>query len=181
MRLWRNLPLVLGLLLLLGGCGPVLSKEALHQVNWGIDYSRVRADPAAFRGKTLLLGGRILEADINREGTSLEILKYTLGGRDRPEEPDEMNGRFLARTDRFLDPDRFRAGRLVTLTGTVIGEQTKPLGGSAYRYPVFRIDAIYLWPEPTPYYYYPYPPPPPYPYYYYNPFGYPYPYPFWYR
>lgn len=180
MRRYCVLALGVGLFLLLGGCGPVLSKEALRQVNWGVDYSRVRADPQAYRGKTLLLGGRILEADINREGTSLEVLKFTLGQRDYPEKPDEMNGRFLARTDRFLDPDRYRAGRLITLTGTVVGEQSKPLGKSMYRYPVFRIDAIYLWPEPYPpgpyyYYYSPYPPPP----FYYDPFWYPYP--FWYR
>ncbi|HKK00749.1 MAG TPA: Slp family lipoprotein, partial [Desulfuromonadales bacterium] len=68
---------------------------------------------------------------------------------------------------------------LISLVGKVAGEQTRPLGGVKYRYPVLDISEFHVWvPERMKY-----PPPPPYYYdpYYYDPFFVnPYFYPYWY-
>ena len=52
----------LGLLLLLailGGCGSVLSKDALYGVNYEVDYAQLKASPESHLGKTLIVGGMI--------------------------------------------------------------------------------------------------------------------------
>jgi outer membrane lipoprotein len=172
------------LLLLLGGCSHVLSRDALLDVEPGVDFAQVKANPDAYKGKTLLLGGLIIETRMSREGTTLEVLSYTLDRWGEPLAADEAGGRFLARTGRFLDPELYRQGLFVTLTGTVEGVETRPLHNYDYVYPVFRIAEAYLWSQRTsayPYGYYdpfyPWGPYPYYPYYYYrDPFWYD---PFW--
>ena len=169
---------VLGMLFLLSGCAHVLSDQALQAVDPTVEYAQVRSDPEAWRGSTLVLGGRIIDVKNEKEGSTLEILRYTLDRVGQPIAADEAGGRFLARSERFLDPEIYEAGRLVTLTGTVEGSETRPLGGGDYVYPVFRLGEIQLLREP--YRSYPYAP-----YYYdYPHFGYPfydpwYPYRFW--
>ncbi|MEZ4601326.1 MAG: Slp family lipoprotein [Syntrophotaleaceae bacterium] len=173
----KNLLTFFGLLImaaLLAGCGSVLSEDALSRVNYAVDYPQIKANPDRHVGKTLILGGMILENNVSNEGTTLEILKYTLDDQDNPENPDEPMGRFLAKTSRLLDPSVYESGRLVTMTGTLTGTEVKPLQKANYTYPVFEIEELVLVPERT-YrdYYYPYYP------YYYDPFYWRYPY--WHR
>lgn len=172
----KALALLCGLFLFLGGCAHVLSKEALNQVDPVLEYAEVKANPEAYRGKTLLLGGLIVDNKVSREESSLEVLRYTLDRYGEPVAVDEAGGRFLVRSDRFLDPELYRAGILITLTGSVLGRETHPLKGVDYTYPVFRLGESYLWSRQyrEPYYYDPFFYGPYYPYWYpYGPFWYP--------
>lgn len=173
----------IGVWLLLGcACSHVLSEEALHRVDPTLDYGRVKADPNAYLGSTLLLGGMLVDNRIDGGGTTLEVFAYRLDDYGQPLAPDEAAGRFLARTTAFLDPELYRAGALVTLAGTVTGQQRRKLESIDYLYPVFRIDELHLWRRgpAVPTYYDPYYPWPPYPYYYPYPYLYRHPYgPFW--
>jgi outer membrane lipoprotein len=176
--------LLIGLaVLLLAGCGGhVLSQEALRQVDDELDLTQVLATPDAFVGRTLLLGGPILDIQVGREGTTLEVLNYRL---DRWGEPRAQRaGRFLVVTEQFLDPEIYRVGTYVTLTGTVRGSEVRPLRDGEYRYPLLAAGEVHRWSPryyTTPDYYWPSP--------YWNPYqpwsmwGYP-PYYFhdpWYR
>lgn len=169
--------LLSALLSLLAGCGSVLSKDALSGVNYEVEYPRLKASPETHLGKTVILGGLILENRITDDGSTLEILKYSLDKRDEPQDPDEASGRFLAHSQRLLDPSLYKAGKLVTLTGTLRGSEVRLLQKANYHYPVFEIGELYLWPEVRyegayPYYrYYD-----PFPYWYRYPYGYRYPY-----
>lgn len=173
-KLWS----VFGLLILTGmlaGCGSVLSKDALLSVDYEVDYALLKTAPDRYEGKTVILGGLILNNEVSDAGSTLEILKYTLDKRDEPQDPDESNGRFLAKSSRLLDPSIYKEGKLVTLTGTFRGVEVHPLQKANYQYPVFEIGELYLWPE-MQYerrypYYYPY---------YYDPFPY-WHYPYWHR
>ncbi|MBD3314347.1 MAG: hypothetical protein GF344_01055, partial [Chitinivibrionales bacterium] len=85
-------------------------------------------------------------------------------------------GRFLAQTTRFLDPELYNKGIVITVAGTVTGAKTLPLGETTYRYPVITIRELEVWtgdlyrdgdyyyrrpqwwgPYYGPYYHYPYP------------------------
>ena len=165
---------LLGIFLLLSGCAHVLSDQALQAVDPAAEFAQVKADPEAWRGSTLVLGGRIIEVKNEQEGSTLEILRYTLDRFGQPISVDEAGGRFLVRTGGFLDPEVYETGRLVTLAGTAEGSETRPVDGVDYVYPVFRLGEIRLlreayWSYPyAPYYYgYPYYG---YPYYYGDPF-----------
>lgn len=162
----------------LSGCAHVLSYEALKTIDSDATFAAVKTDPAAHQGQTLELGGLIIAVETAREGTTLEIMRYALDPWGEPRRADEISGRFLARVERFLDPELYKPGRLVTLTGTVAGQETREVSGVPYTYPLFTIGEIYLWQHPTGrydarihgYFYYSYP-------YYYNPYYYD---PWWY-
>ncbi len=162
------LSLLAGFALFAGGCSPVLSRSALEKVDRGVDFAQVKADADAHRGSTLLLAGLIVGNHTDQEGTTLELLHYFTDRWGQPSDPDEAGGRFLVRSGRFLDPELYRRGLFVTLTGTVAGEQTKALQGRDYRYPLFTLGEIHLWLPPEPGYNWPGGP-------YYNPFA-PWPY-----
>jgi len=172
-------PLLLQVLLL-GGCAHVLSRKALLDVDPTLTFAEVKTNPEAYRGKALVLGGLLLDTRPDRQGTTLEVLNYTLDRWGEPQTVDEAGGRFLARADRFLDPEIYQPGLFVTLTGTVQGAGTRTLKDYEYVYPLFAITEIHLWNRPPLAYYpygyydpfYPWWPYPPYPYFYDDPFWY---------
>lgn len=146
----RNILLILAALSV-AGCGShILSQEALQQVDEGINVAQVLANPEAFTGQTLLLGGPIVDIKTDREGTTLEILNYQLDRWGEPRAPQE--GRFLVSTEQFLDPEIYRVGTFVTMTGTVVGSEVRPLRDGEYRYPVLTAGEIKRW-TPYPHYY----------------------------
>ncbi len=134
-------------LVVLAGCGSVLSKDALYGINYEVDYLRLRESPETHVGKTVIVGGRILDNRLDESGTTLEILRYTLNQRDEPRSADEASGRFLARTPVLLDPGIYQEGRLVTLAATLQGVEERLLHNRTYRYPLFSIEELYLVPE----------------------------------
>ncbi len=153
-------------LFVLVGCGGVrvLPQAAMEQVDPSVDLSLVKDDPQRYVGTTILLGGRILENRSTREGSLLEVLPYRLDRSGRPLEIDEQAGRFLARSQRFLDPEIYERGSLVTMTGTVLGAGTSTLNEVTYHWPLFQVGSAYIWRadryydhyrHPYPYYRYP--------------------------
>jgi outer membrane lipoprotein len=164
---------VIPLLLLLGGCtAHVLSRNALLDVDPNTDFNQVKSDTQAHLGKTLVLGGMIIGNQLNQEGTTLEVLRYSLNRWGEPQKVDEAGGRFLARSDRILDPELYKPSLFVTLTGVLRGEETGTLQNYDYVYPVFQITEIHVWnrfASYPPYGYYPWGP---YPNYYGDPFWY---------
>ncbi|BCR06893.1 membrane protein [Desulfuromonas versatilis] len=179
----RRICLAALLALALTGCSHVLSKEALVEVDPLLEFEQVKSNPERYRERTLVVGGLILDNNVSPEGTELEVLRYSLDRWGWPGDADEAGGRFLARSEKLLDPALYKPGRLVTLSGRVAGSQSRPLQDSTYHYPVFAIGEIYLWPEyrersyfdDYPYYgppYHPYYHPPYYPYWHHYPYRY---------
>lgn len=156
----------------LSGCAMrVLPEEALREVDPSVHYEMVKDDPERYTGTTLLLGGRILRNDADASGSTLEVLRYELDRWGYPTDVDEQGGRFLARIDRFLDPEVYKKDRFIVLTGTLTGVETRELNGVPYRYPVFRIRSGKVF-QRSPGEFAPYG----YPHPYYRPYGYD---PFW--
>ncbi|MGB5487169.1 MAG: Slp family lipoprotein, partial [Lysobacterales bacterium] len=65
-------------------------------------------------------GGVILETRPESEYTCFEILARELQTSMRPQKSDQANGRFIACKPGFYDPEVFKKGREVTVTGKVI-------------------------------------------------------------
>ena len=150
------------------------------RISRDISFPALKAEPEAFRGRWVVLGGKVLSAKRVKDETPIEVLELPLDKTDRPMPTlTGSRGRFLAVQQEFLDPATVSAGSLVSLVGEVIGERTMPLDEMTYKYPVVRIETLKLWPEPT---LYEYPSPYPYPYwsrrypFWRDPFWGPYPY-----
>jgi len=145
----------------------VISKNVRAEVDPTLSFRQVLQDPDAFRGKTVLWGGEIVQTTNQKDGSTLiEILERHLGRQGEPDETSPSEGRFQVLSEEYMDPYVYRRGRKITVAGEILGEKIKPLGEMDYRYPLISIKQIYLWPV---YYYVPSP------YYYYDPWWGPYP------
>lgn len=154
--------------LALSGCASVFPGQMLQGVDRSLTVGVLRSDPDRYRDARVVLAGEIIDTRSRAGGTEIEVLSRPLGDGDAPRRTDQTEGRFIMVAPDFLDPAVYARGRRVSMVGTVVGGEERPLGGQPYRYVVTRPDQIYLWPLPSPYGY-----PYPYPY-----AGYPYPYSF---
>ena len=138
---------VLAAMFLLTGCAHVISKEALNEVDTSVTFVQVAQDPDAYKGKTVLFGGDIIEAQNLQGRTLVIVLQRPLGRRGEPAAGDVSEGRFILRNPEFLDPAIYSPGRKITVAGTVVGKEMRPLGEIEYTYPVIEKRELYLWPE----------------------------------
>lgn len=139
------------LLLLASACVHPISKQLRNEAQKDkISFTTVLADPATGKGKTVLWGGRIVEATNLKEGTEIIVLETPLDFLGQPDSAETSRGRFIARSPEFLDPAIYSQDRKITLAGEVAGAEEKALGETTYRYPVIIIRELYLWEKPSP-------------------------------
>ena len=133
--------------LLMVGCTPVISDNVLKSIDKNVTYQALLENPDQYRGKTLLLGGSILETTPMADKTVIMVLQYPLASNNQPDLTSVSKGRFLVETEGFLDPAVYRAGRQITVAGMVTGKETRKLGQVNYPYPVLVSKELYLWPQ----------------------------------
>jgi len=92
-------------------------------------------------------GGGILDTKPEADYTCFEILSRQLQTSMRPEDTDQSEGRFIACKPGFFDPEVFKKGREVTLTGKIIHMDVRKVGEYDYNFPVVDIEFMILWPE----------------------------------
>lgn len=127
------------------GCAPVFPREITDRVDRHIAFKELLAEPGKFKGSWVMLGGVIVSSRNAKEGTYIEILQRPLESDGRPVDTDATEGRFLVRTEEYLDSAVFHRGRLITVVGEVDGETTMPLDETTYRYPVLASKSMHLW------------------------------------
>lgn len=142
------------------GCSPAISKAVRKEVNPAISYEQIRDAPDKYIGEMVLIGGEVIQTRNTTQGSLLYVLQKDLDYRGKPHKDDRSGGRFLVQDPRFLDPAIYRAGRLVTVAGRVMGKQVRKIDELDYTYPILHAEEIHLWPdEPggSEYYFYPHP------------------------
>lgn len=92
-------------------------------------------------------GGRIVKVAPQASRSCFEIVGLRLDSSGQPLRHDRSEGRFLACRAGFYDPEVFKAGREITVTGRIEGFETHAIGEYEYRYPRVQADVVYLWPE----------------------------------
>lgn len=159
--------------LLLAACASNVPEGIRKAPQGGVGPAEARADAERLQGVPVRWGGVIAAVENRRQETWLEVVARPLAGDGSPKSGDAPNlGRFLARVPQFLDPAVYSDGREITVRGTFVGTETRPIGDYPYRYPVVQVQQHHLWPvapEPAAYPYDPF---------WYDPW---YPYPWWHR
>jgi outer membrane lipoprotein len=133
--------------LVVAGCAPVISREVLKEVDQSIRFEELLKNPQAYRGRTVLLGGSIIETQNLPEKTLIVVLQRSLGFRKEPAADGGSKGRFIVSVPGFLDPAIYRPRRRVTVVGSVSGEEVRPLGEIEYTYPIITKRELYIWPS----------------------------------
>ena len=157
----------------------VMSSQIRTEAKPSIPFRELLGKPNAYIGRTVILGGYILETTNIPNETLISVLQAPLSYSEEPKSKDDSEGRFIVVHQGFLDPEIYKKDRRLTVGGTFVGTVTKDVEKSPQTYVKIESRQIYLWPE----YKYEYSVPPywGYPYYFGSPiFPYPfYPYPYW--
>ncbi|MDO8427317.1 MAG: Slp family lipoprotein [Deltaproteobacteria bacterium] len=146
----RNTAISLLLLIILAvfaGCAPVISEEALKDVDREINLGDVIKDPEGYAGKGVVFGGTIISAENLENRTILEVIQHGMNSRLNPVYTEESAGRFLVDFPGFKDPAIYANGKRITVAGKIKGVEEKKLGKGTYRYPVVEPKEHYLWPR----------------------------------
>jgi len=141
---------------LLSGCAYPISRQLRQEARKDLTFPMVLKDPTAYAGAIVLWGGYIIQTVTLAGGSEIMVLQTPLDYLDMPEEPISSQGRFIAKSANFLDPEIYKNGRKITLAGGIMGKESRPLDQSQYTYPVVAIKELYLWQKTKPYVY-PYP------------------------
>jgi len=149
-------------LFVISGCAYPISKELRQEASKELTFSTVLQNPTAYIGSIVIWGGKIIETQNVAGGSEIIVLETPLDYQEMPEAEKYSQGRFVAKSSTFLDPEVYKKGKRITVAGEIIGKETKPLGKTEYTYPVVMIKQVHLWrkarvyPYPPPYYYGPY-------------------------
>jgi outer membrane lipoprotein len=130
----------------------VISTPLREQAALSPAFTTVRANPGKYIGYTVIWGGVIIETVNQPNHTTITILQTPLELYQVPKDPEQSQGRFIARVDGYLDREVYHKGRKVTVAGQISGQETLPIGEMQYTYPVVKVQEIYLWRSVAPYY-----------------------------
>jgi outer membrane lipoprotein len=128
------------------GCAHVISEPLRQQAYPPVPFAQLRANPDVLKGRTVILGGEILQTTNLREGTRLEILQRPLNESETPKLTDTTGGRFMAFCEEYLDPAVYAPRRRITVAGQVLGSYSGKVGEVDYVYPLISCEEIHLFP-----------------------------------
>jgi outer membrane lipoprotein len=100
-----------------------------------------------YKGETVTWGGQISNVTNSENGAELTLVQLPLTDSIIPLDARFSEGRFLAQTDIELNKDTYYNRRPITITGTVIGSEARPLGFDEYVYPVIEVKELHYWNE----------------------------------
>jgi len=119
-----------------------------------INAQDVRGKMEQYKGKTVRWGGVITQIINNADNTWIELLALNLNDSGRPSSNRENNyGRFIAKIDRFMDPEVYQEGYSFTVIGIVTEEIEGKIGEHDYKFPVVSVQGSYMWQKRTHRYY----------------------------
>ncbi|MCX4187511.1 Slp family lipoprotein [Methylophaga sp. OBS4] len=159
------LPMVL--LMLTAACSTV-PESIKNAPEPDIQLTQVFNQASNYQGGKVRWGGQVVKVENDDEGAIIHIAQFPLNSYGRPITDKDSAGRFLARSQVFVDPYIYKRGTLVTVAGHVSSERTVTIDKKQLNLPLVSITEIYRWTVAQyrdPYYGYGHP-------YYYDSFGY---------
>jgi outer membrane lipoprotein len=138
--------LFLGALLLLLGCSYAISPETRSKADRSLSFAKLKADPQAYRDRTVILGGTVLELHRLKKGTLIELSQRELDYWGKPRRTERSGGTFLVLHPATLDPMVYGEGREITVAGVVIDVDPKVTGPGYEGELLLRPVEFKLWP-----------------------------------
>jgi outer membrane lipoprotein len=145
-RLW----LLIGWLALTGtGCTHVISETLRQQAQPPVSFAELRTNPEVLKGRTVIVGGEILQTTNLREGTRIEVLQRPLSDSESPKLTETTGGRFMVFCKEYLDPAVYAQQRRITVAGQVLGTYDGKVGEADYTYPLVSCEETHIFPSAT--------------------------------
>ena len=129
------------------GCAAGISQQARSQVTYNGSFAGLQGATDEHIGEIVILGGKVIEAKGYPTFSEITVLQLPLGKKDRPQDGDRSDGRYLVRSEQFLDPAIYRRGGLLTVVGRLSSSEVRSIGEFQYVYPVVEAIEIKQWPQ----------------------------------
>lgn len=91
-------------------------------------------------------GGVIVDVENEQNFTLVQVLYYPLDSDGEPRTDKSSAGRFVFKTQQFLDPAIYTKNADITVAGTLTGDIERTIGKKVMRLPLISATTIYLWP-----------------------------------
>jgi outer membrane lipoprotein len=127
----------------------VISEQVRSEAETAVPFKTLLDSAEDYRGRTVILGGYILQTENLESKTVLKVLQVPFRVGEDPDTRDLSQGRFAVYVNGFLDPEVYARDRAVTVAGTVIGVEVEQIGDRQFPYLKLANREIYLWPEYT--------------------------------
>ncbi len=141
---------VAAVLLFVASCGPVIRQDLMDSGTREVPLPEMSAAPVSFEGRLFILGGRIVKIEVTDTGSpAIEAVYFPVNSNGYIIRKNNSNARYLAlfsQDGKRLNPKTYEEKRYVTIAGLFTGLKTVKVRGAEYKYPVFEIKDIYLWP-----------------------------------
>ncbi len=136
------------LCLLLVGCSG-LPPTIEDPPAFDLAYSYAVQDATRYKNMPVRWGGVIAEVDNEQNASFIQILLYPLNSWGRPMLDEQPQGRFVAKSTKFLDPLVYAKNSEITVAGTLSGNINRTIGQKAMTLPLVSSITLYLWPAYT--------------------------------
>lgn len=131
--------------LCLQGCTYAISPGIADSADRTIPFEKLQADPDAFRGRLLVLGGTIAQTRTVGQGTLIEVIQKPLDYWGKPERTNRTGGRFFVFTPGQLNTMAHAPGVDITIAGEVLETGSPVSGGTRYDDPVLLLKELKRW------------------------------------
>ena len=129
-------------------CAPryVISDQIRSETESAVSFQTLVNATDRYVGKTVILGGYIIETKPIAGGTNMTVLQTPLSTGEKPDAMSRSQGGFILTYKGHLEPEVYEKNRRVTVAGKVVGRVTDGSGNCPN--PCLRLEyrQIYRWP-----------------------------------
>jgi outer membrane lipoprotein len=141
----KMIAVLFSIMLFFLGCTYAISPALTEKADKTVPFEKLQADPDAFQGKLIIVGGTIDQiSDVNR-GSLIEVIQRPLDYWGKPEQTRRTGGRFLVFHQGPLNILAYAPGLDITIAGEVLGTRIPMIGDKQYDYPVILAKELKLW------------------------------------
>jgi len=131
--------------LLLQGCSYAISPNMADKADKTLSFEKLQADPEAFTGRLLILGGTIAEITAINQGMLIEVDQKQLDYWGKPVRTSRTGGRFIVFHPGYLNTMIYGQGVDITIAGEVLGLTSPMIGDRPSLYPIILVKELKRW------------------------------------
>lgn len=131
---------------LLSGCA-AMNPSIENPPSRDLQYAQVLPNLSQYQGEVVRWGGVVADVSNKENQAELTLVQFPVTRYGKPITTANSAGRFIVQTNGFLDPLIYEKGALVTVVGTLSGEQTRKVDQKTLRMPVIMLSDSQVWPE----------------------------------
>lgn len=134
------------LLALLSGCAAMNPSIENPPAN-DLQYAQVLPNISQYQDQVVRWGGVVADVSNQQNQAELTLVQFPLTRYGKPITTANSAGRFIVQSNGFLDPLIYEKGAVVTVVGSLSGEQTHKVDQKSLRMPVVIMTDSQVWPE----------------------------------